>query len=240
MKTKCLIADDDDLAAKLLADYVNKSDDCEVVAMCENGLEVKTFLASNKVDILFLDIQMPYLSGIELLEQLNDKPAVIITTSYSDYALDGFRLDVIDYLLKPFPIDRFQHALNKAKEFVAFKNHRNHVHEQSPKTNFIFVKSDYKMVKISFDDILYVEGWKQYLKIFTPGKCIITLESLKAIEALLPSNGFIRIHKSFLVSIQHIHSSNRSSVKIGEKWLPIGQVFKEKLFLILNDRFKGL
>lgn len=237
MEIKCLIADDSDLAVKLLVDYLQKIENCVVTKICENGQEVKDFLSIEKVDLVLLDIQMPFLTGIELLEQLEDKPAVIITTSYSDYALDGFRLQVVDYLLKPFLFDRFEQAVERAKEYIQYKTSLNNGNQPAPSLNSLFVKADYKIIQIPFEDILYIEGWKQYVKIYTTEKCIITLERLKKMEELLPATDFIRIHKSFLVSLDKIKSSNKRVVEIKGKTVPIGNSFKEKLSLTLDKRF---
>jgi DNA-binding LytR/AlgR family response regulator len=237
MEIKCLIADDSDLAVKLLVDYLLKIENCVVTKICENGQEVKDFLSREKVDILLLDIQMPFLTGIELLEELEDKPAVIITTSYSDYALDGFRLHVVDYLLKPFLFDRFEQAIERAKEYIQYKSYQKNEHQADQSLHYLFVKSDYKVIKIPFEDILYIEGWKQYVKIYTTGKCIITLERLKKMEELLPAADFVRIHKSFLVALNKISSSNKKVVEIKGKTVPIGNNFKEKLSLTLNKQF---
>jgi two-component system, LytTR family, response regulator len=227
MPLQCIIVDDDDLAIRLLEDFVQQTPALKLVKSFENAVLAKEYLTGNSIDIIFLDIQMPYLSGLDFLEQLQQKPAVIITTSYPQYALDGYRLSVVDYLLKPFLIDRFNGAVQKAADYchyrkmIAAGNEKNMDH--------LFIKSDHKMIKVLFNDIFFIEGLKQYIKIHLADKFIVTLESMKRMEELLPQDVFIRIHKSYIICKNKIKSYSNSEVKIKDVLLPVGKTYKEQI-----------
>ncbi|MDP4267488.1 MAG: LytTR family DNA-binding domain-containing protein, partial [Bacteroidota bacterium] len=169
---------------------------------------------------------------ISFLKNLKNKPMVIFITAYEKYALEGFELDVLDYLLKPVPFDRFFKAVNKAHEYYNFLNNAETTHSSS--LNFIFVKADYKIVKVNIDDILYIEGLKDYIKIYTVDKLILTLSSLKAIETKLPSDNFIRVHKSYIVSVKRIEFIERSHIKIKDINIPISDNYRDKFFKIVE------
>ena len=231
---RCMVVDDEDLALALLEAYIRQTPSLQLAASCENAVQAAEILKQEPVDLIFLDIQMPYLTGLEFLEKNPDRPPVILTTSYADFALEGFRLQVLDYLLKPFSPDRFRQAVEKAAEFITFRQAYQAQHETS-KLDYIFVKSDYKMVRIRLSDILYVEGLKQYLKIFTTEKMIITLDSFHHLESLLPAEHFVRIHKSFLVAVAQITALKTNTVEIGKKLLPVGRAYKTALLSLKRD-----
>jgi DNA-binding LytR/AlgR family response regulator len=223
---RCLIADDEDLAVALLENYIQKMPQLELIKSFENALQVESFLLTETVDLLFLDIQMPYLTGFQLLEKMQSKPAVIITTSYSDFALEGFRLNVTDYLLKPFLFERFEQAVQKAIDY-------RHLRKNLPKKEeHIFIRAEQKMIKVNVDDILYVEGLKQYIKIFTAQKMYVTLESMKNIQEMLPPDRFVRIHKSFIISLDKIQSYSLRTVEINHKKIPVGRSYSNQIAFI--------
>lgn len=234
MKQKCLIVDDEYMARLLLENYVQKFPELELIGLCENALEALNVLRSEKIDILFLDIQMPHLTGLELVQTLQRKPAIIFTTAYSDHAVEGFRLDAIDYLLKPFSFERFVQAVNKAINYLSFKEDNSHSQavvgsESYKEVNHLFVKSDGKLVKIRLEEINYIEGLKEYVSIYTEKNRVITLQSLKNLEETLPNTHFQRIHKSYIIAIDKINSIVGNQVEINGKMIPIGLTYKNEL-----------
>lgn len=237
----CIAIDDEALALELIEDNIKKVPFLHLVKTCQSAFEAIEIMNQQPVDLLFLDIQMPDINGIKFLKSVSQKPMVIFTTAYDKYAIEGYELDVIDYLLKPIPFDRFLKAVNKAYDLFYLKNYSPQINPnkqfngKSP--DFIFVKADYSMVKINFDDILYIEGLKDYIKIYAGGKPVLTLTSLKSIEEKLPSDKFIRVHRSFIISLSKIKSVQKSIVKIGEKEIPLGDSFRDQ-FLQLIEKFK--
>jgi DNA-binding LytR/AlgR family response regulator len=228
-KLNCIIVDDDDLAIRLLADFVAQNTQLNLVQRFDDAREAQSFLQTQAIDVLFVDIQMPYLTGLELVEQLAQKPAIIITTSYPQFALEGFRLSVVDYLLKPYLSSRFEEAVQKALDYCQYQQ----ILQQQQQPDYLFVKADNKMVKIFFNDIVLVEGWKQYVKIHTTEKFVLTLDSMKNMEALLPANQFMRIHKSFIINKQKVTAFSGTAISLGKHQLPIGKTYKnqaEQLF----------
>jgi DNA-binding LytR/AlgR family response regulator len=238
---RCIAIDDENLALDLLEDNILKVPFLQLVKKCKSGIEALDVLRTEKIDLLFLDIQMPDISGIQLLKSLHHKPLVIFTTAYEKYALESFELDVIDYLLKPYSFDRFLKAVNKAQDYLSMheRNLEQPEKEEIGFTNqFIFVKSDYKLVKIEIPEIQYIESLKDYVKIFVGDKPVITLSSMKAIEEKLIAPDFIRIHRSFIVNIRKIQYIHRNYVKIGEKEIPIGDNYKDNFLQIINQKNK--
>ena len=236
---KCLIIDDEPLAIELLEDFVSKIPFLELVSSCSNGIEAISVLKTNKIDLIFTDIEMPDFSGIEFIKSLDVKPLFIFTTAYSHYAIEGFNLNAVDYLVKPIPFHRFLTAVNRAQELFLLKKEgttlpvQNNVQNDSP--NFIFVKSEYDNIKINFSDIKYIEGLKDYIKIFsTSHKPILTLSSFKKIEDKLPSNLFIRVHRSYIVSLNYIHSVQRNRILIDQVRIPIGNNYKDDFIKIIG------
>jgi DNA-binding LytR/AlgR family response regulator len=230
---RCLIVDDEPLAVELLEDFVSKVPFLELVSSCSNGIEAISIVKTTRIDLIFTDIEMPDFSGIELIKSLDVKPLFIFTTAYSHYAIEGFNLNAVDYLVKPIPFHRFLTAVNRAHEIFLLKKEDSRLavqpNAQVESVNFIFVKSEYDNIKINFDDIKYIEGLKDYIKIFsTSHKPILTLSSFKKIEDKLPSNLFIRVHRSYIVSIKHIHSVQRNRILIDQTRIPIGLNYKDE------------
>jgi DNA-binding LytR/AlgR family response regulator len=226
-----VIIDDEPLPVELLMAYATRIPGIEVVATFNDPGKALVFLREDPVDLIFLDIEMPHLNGIELLKSLPVKPMAIFTTAYPEFAIDGFELNAIDYLLKPFDFGRFQKAVEKAIEYQSFT--------QKPKGKnaepFIFVKSEYKAVKINFSEILYVEGMDSYVKIFTGGKPILSLMSMKAFLEMLPQEDFIRVHRSFIIPIAKVKSIRNKVIKIGEKEIPIGGTYEDVVEKIIQS-----
>ena len=222
----CLIVEDEPLARNLLTEYVNKVPDLRLVSACSSPLAALEILRKEHIDLLFLDIQMPELTGISFLRTLQKKPFVILTTAYSQYALEGYELDVVDYLLKPITFERFLRAVEKVNERVQIPQ-RVSENPMRPKDDFVFVKDGTKHVKIDLGDILYVEGLKDYVTIHTKNQKVITLQRLKALEEQLPSDRFIRIHHSYIVAVQAIDAVHKGEVKIGTAMLPISESYRK-------------
>lgn len=237
---RCLIVDDEPLAADLIEDFISKVPFLTLVNKCRNAFECIECLNSDTIDLIFLDIQMPNLTGIQLLKGLDKKPMVIFTTAYSEHAAESYNLDAIDYLLKPFTLERFLKAVNKAySRFSKKQESPRPIIQEAPKnisSDYIFVKSDYKTIKVETKDILYIEGLKDYVKIYSGGKPILSLLSLKLLEAKLPDKTFIRVHRSFIVSIPKIESIQKNRIIIGDKYIPIGENYKEAFYKII-ERF---
>jgi DNA-binding LytR/AlgR family response regulator len=228
MSYTCLIVDDEQLARRLLKEFVSKIPMLELKGMCKSPLEAMDILSSQHIDIMFLDIQMPDITGVEFIKSLQHKPATIFTTAYSEYALEGYQLDVIDYLVKPFPLDRFIKAVNKAIEYIDLKrNATNSNQQKDTDSNHLLLHADHKIYKVALDDIKYIEGLKEYVSYYTSEKRIIVLQSLKSIEESLPSDKFIRVHRSYIVPINKIKTLDGNQVQIGDKLIPIGRSYKE-------------
>jgi len=234
MNITCLVVDDEPLARNLLSDYVKKIPSLTLVGTCEGPLQAIEFLKSSSVDLLFLDIQMPELTGIGLLKSIPKKPMVIFTTAYSEYALEGYELDVIDYLLKPITFERFIKAINKVQARVTTT--RQTSAPQGLTDDFIFVKDGTKLVKIMINDILYVEGLKDYVTIHTKAQKVVSLQRLKSLEEQLPESLFIRIHNSFIVSLRAITSVHKNEVEIGNAFLPVGETYRKSFKEAIEKR----
>jgi DNA-binding LytR/AlgR family response regulator len=237
---RCIAIDDEKLALDLIEDDILKVPFLQLVKKCRSGIDALDALQTEKIDLLFLDIQMPDISGIQFLQSLPHKPLVIFTTAYEKYALEGFEMDVVDYLLKPYSFERFLKAVNKVKEHLTIqeKNQQQPAEEISFSTQFVFVKSDYKLVKIEISEIQYIESLKDYVKIVVGDKPVVTLSSMKAIEEKLVAPDFIRIHRSFIVNIRKIQYIHRNFVKVGEKEIPIGDNYKDNFLQIINQKNK--
>jgi len=236
---RCIVIDDENLALELIEDDILKVPFLQLVKKCRSGIEALDVLQTEKIDLLFLDIQMPDISGIQFLKSLPHKPLVIFTTAYEKYALEGFELDVVDYLLKPYSFERFLKAVNKAQEHMSIleKNQALPSTEEISFSNqYIFVKSDYKLVKIEIAEIQYIESLKDYIKIIVGDKPVVTLSSMKAIEEKLVAPDFIRIHRSFIVNLRKIQYIHRNFVKVGDREIPIGDNYKESFLQIINQK----
>jgi DNA-binding LytR/AlgR family response regulator len=235
LKLSCLIVEDEPLARSLLEDYVRKVPYLSLEAACADPLEALDYLRKNTVDLLFLDIQMPEVTGISLLKALQKKPLVILTTAYSQYALEGYALDVVDYLLKPITFERFLQAVEKARQ------RKENVPEViAPKPDeagqpFVFVKDGTKLVKVLLSEILYIEGLKDYVTIHTRQQKIVSLQRLKAMEEQLPSDQFIRVHHSYIVALRAIDVIHKGEIQIGAAFIPISDSYR-KAFKDFIDR----
>lgn len=237
-KIKCLIIDDEPLAQRVIEKYAEDVPSIEILSKCNNAFEALQALNEKEVDLIFLDINMPKLSGINFLKTLKNPPLTIITTAYSEYALEGYELDVLDYLKKPFSFERFLKAIQKAHERLKENTKETIVHEintaQSGDDSFIFVKSNKKTYKVNISDVFYIEALGDYIKIHTNDNMIVTYQSMKKVEALLPSNQFVRIHKSFIVSINKIKTIEGNMVEIKNEKLPIGSNYKQDFQNIID------
>lgn len=230
MKLKCLVVDDEPLAQRVIEKYVGEVPFLELAGKCSDAFEAMEVLQQEEVDLLFLDINMPRLSGINFLKTLKNPPLVIITTAYTEYALEGYELNVLDYLKKPFSFERFLLAAQKAQEKLQVENKTVEVEETGENMEFIFVKSNKKTFNVNLDTILYVEALGDYVKIYTTDGHIVTYQSLKGIEKLLPSKRFYRIHKSYIVSLSRIKSIEGNMVNMPNATLPIGNNYKQGFF----------
>jgi DNA-binding LytR/AlgR family response regulator len=223
-KLRTLIVEDEPLAREGLLAYVREIDFLEVVGVCENALEANKMIHSYQPHLMFLDIHMPKLSGIDFLKSLSHPPMVIMTTAYPNFALQGYELDVVDYLVKPYPFDRFLKAVNKAREFHVLKQV---IPSQAPKApssqEYVFVKIDNRLEKILFSELLFVEGMENYVAFHTESGKVISLLTMKKVEEMLPPQHFIRIHKSFIVAIAKIRSIEGNEVKVGSRMLPLSR-----------------
>jgi DNA-binding LytR/AlgR family response regulator len=235
--TKVIIVDDEPLALDILEAFIAKMPNLELVARCENAFEANEVLNENDIDLMFLDIQMPQISGVEFLKSLQNPPAVIFTTAFSEYALDGFELNIVDYLLKPISLDRFMKAVNKASERISQGNKNN---SDGDDDDYFFVKADKKLVKIGFDDILYIEGLKDYVIIKQETGRVITLQTMKSLESKLPSQHFKRVHRSYIVNTNKIKALDGNSLEVMEKGqvktIPIGKNYRDELLSQINEK----
>jgi len=231
---KCIIVDDEELAIEGLMDYVSKIDSLNIVATCSSGIEAFNFLQFNDVDLMFLDINMPQLTGLELLESLENKPLVILTTAYSQYAIEGFRLQVIDYLLKPYSFQRLMQAVEKANNTyhsqLLLKN------ELLETIEYIYIKTGDSFQKLWWADILYVNAMQNYLKLYFNNSSLIIHQTMTSFEEMAPSNVFFRIHNSYLVNINHIEKITGNQLLINGIELPISRQRKEKFMKTVIHR----
>lgn len=224
-KYNVLIVDDEFLARKLLSEYVSKVEFLNLVDTCPDATNAMQVLNKENIDILFLDIQMPDISGMEMLKLLNNRPSVVLTTAYSEYAVDAFALGVVDYLLKPFDYARFMQAINK----IVNKNVIESQNETNSLNDYLLVKADYKLYKVNYDDLLYIEGQHEYVTFHTTTKRITALYSLRNLEETLPKDKFVRTHKSFIVSIKNIEDIDKLNVTVAGNKIPIGASYRDAL-----------
>jgi DNA-binding LytR/AlgR family response regulator len=236
VKIRCLIIDDEPLAQRVVEKFIEDIPTLELAGKCKNAIEAIQFLDEKDVDLMFLDVNMPKLSGVNFLKTLKNPPFVILTTAYSEYAIEGYELDVIDFLIKPFSFERFLKAINKAHERLheRYKEKNNLsapvdsvAENRRLEDEYIFVKSNKKSYKINYSDLFYVEALGDYIKIYTSEKVIITYSSMKGIEAALPAGKFMRIHKSFIINISKIKTIEGNEVEIMNRKLPIGSNYKQ-------------
>ena len=230
---RCLAIDDEPLALELLEDNISKVPFLQLVASCSNPLEAMQVLQQEPVDLIFLDIQMPGLTGLQFIQSLTQKPMFILITAYEKYALDSYALDVVDYLVKPVSLDRFIKACNKAQElYLLRKNQAGNTKEAAP--DYLFVNVEYSLLKVVISNIVWIEGLKDYIKIHLrdTNKPIVTRMNMKAIEDELPSVSFVRIHKSYIVSISYLTAIRKSSVFIDDLELPVGESYRDAVMAL--------
>ncbi|NRF38710.1 LytTR family DNA-binding domain-containing protein [Pedobacter foliorum] len=246
IKLKCIAVDDEPLALDIIEDYVSKVPFLELVKRTENAIEALQLVQAGGIDLVFLDIQMPELTGIQFLKIANGKANYILTTAYSQYALESYDLNVSDYLLKPIAFDRFYKAVEKVHNQVkiaepvaapqSFVASAPSSTPANPIQDFIFVKTEHKIQKIQLDDILYIEGLKDYISIYTKAERVITLQNMKKMDETLPKGQFVRVHKSYIISLDKIESIERSRISICGKIIPIGDTYRDEFFKHIDNK----
>lgn len=236
---RCIAVDDEPLALDLLEDNISQVPYLQLVAKCRNAMEALETLRKEPIDLIFLDIQMPGLTGLQLIQSLASKPMVILITAYDQYALEGFNLDVIDYLVKPVAFDRFLKACNKAWEFHKLKSQPDHKSEGAGDPEYFFVNAEYSLVKVVIDDIIMIEGLKDYIKIhLVNNKPLVIRMSMKSIEEKLSPKKFLRIHKSYIVALAKITSIRKGSVFLGGLEIPVSDNYKDQLLSVVGHSGK--
>lgn len=230
--------DDEPLALQLVAGYIEKTPGLNLAGKFDNPLDAFEYMSKESVDMIFVDIQMPDLNGIEFTRAITKGPKVIFTTAYEKYALEGFKLDVVDYLLKPFSYDEFFNAVQKALRLIKLEQKNDPVQVET-NNQFLFLKSEYKIRRINFDEILYIEGLKDYVKVYLKNdpKPVLSLTSLKLLECKLPDTKFMRVHRSFIVNLGRIETIERSRIIFGKVFIPVSDQYKEKFQEFLNQNF---
>jgi DNA-binding LytR/AlgR family response regulator len=228
MKLRCLLIDDEPPALKILASYISNINGLEIVAQCKNAIEALDILHQKTVDVIFLDIKMPKILGTEFLKNLTHPPKVIFVTAYRDYAVEGYELDAVDYLVKPVSFERFFKAITKLNRMMDKEVVTTAVEYKSNPEAFVYLKVDRDMKKIFVNDIIYIESWKDYVKLFLAnGKNVLAKQSISAMENLLSEHMFLRVHRSYMVSLNKISSYNGLSVQLDTKEIPIGRLYKQ-------------
>ena len=237
MILKCVAIDDEPLALNVIADYIDKIPNVELQGRFTNSLEAIQFIDGNEVDLIFIDIEMPDMSGFDLIGKLKKKPLIIFTTAFSEYAVEGFKIDAIDYLLKPIDYPDFLKSVKKATEYLSLKNEKNTL-VQSNK-DFLFIKSEYKVIRVNFDDIIYIQGMSEYVKIHrVNSRPIMTLLSMKSLEAQLPAAKFMRVHKSYIVNLFKVNMIERNEIVYEDGTLiPISQQYKANFQRFVDENF---
>jgi DNA-binding LytR/AlgR family response regulator len=238
MKITCIAVDDEPLAVKKISGYIQKTPFLELVAECRSAFEAMEIIHKTKIQLLFIDINMPDLSGMEFVKSLTDKPYVVFTTAYSEYALEGFQVDAVDYLLKPITFSNFLKAANKVKNLIELTENSQ---KESIRTtaSHLFVKSEYKLIRIELDDIKYIESQHEYIKIhLISSSPVMTQLSLKSIEEQLPSDRFMRVHRSYIVNLAKISVIDRNRIVFdGKVYIPVSDQYKEKFQLYIDGNF---
>ena len=241
MKIKCLAVDDEPLALQQINSYIEKTPFLESVALCQSAFEALEYMKMNEVDLMFVDINMPDINGLEFVKSLTTKPQIIFTTAYSEYAFEGFQVDAIDYILKPINYSNFLKAVNKAKKWFDLieQSAKPQVTQPTQGEDVIFVKSDYKLVRIQVDEIKYIESANEYIKIYQDNNEVITtLIRLKSIQEQLPADKFMRIHRSFIINLTKIKAVERSRIFMDSKlFIPIGDQYKESFQAYIEKTF---
>jgi len=229
---RTLIVDDEPLALDILENYIEKLPDLELVAKCDNAIDANDLIQKGEVDLVFLDINMPQMTGLELVKSLSNPPKIVFTTAYAEHAVEGFELNAVDYLMKPFALDRFMKSVNKVKEAMDSSS--------NVADDFFFVKADKKLMKVKFSEILYIEGLKDYVIIKKEVGRVIALQTMKSLQAKLPSSLFQRVHRSYIVNIQRINAVVGNTIELTEsgkpKHIPIGKNYKEDILSIVEKK----
>jgi DNA-binding LytR/AlgR family response regulator len=231
---RCIAVDDEPLALELLEDNISKVPFLQLMAACDSVTDAMKVMEKETIDLIFLDIQMPGLTGLQFIESMTEKPMIILITAYKQYALESYNLDVTDYLVKPVSLDRFIKACNKAKQLFELKSSQKNNGSSKDIPDYIFVNADYSLVKINFSDIIYIEGLKDYIKIHLKSAQhpVVTRMPMKTIEEQLPPSQFMRIHKSYIVSVAYITAIRKSSVFVGSLELPLSDTYRDAVSAI--------
>ena len=232
--TRCLVVDDEPMARDVLRRYIEKVPTLQLAGECSNAIDALVFLQNNGIDLIFLDIRMPELLGTEFVQSLQSPPKIIFTTAFKEYALDGFELDAVDYLLKPVRFERFLRAVNKAFPKKGGDHADTNSELRKTGSDFIYLRVDRKLVKILLTDLLYIESARDYVKVFTKDKSYITRQTISSIEAMLSGSEFIRIHRSFIISVSKIKSFTNEMVEIGNNELPIGKFYRNNFVKMIG------
>ena len=232
---RCLVVDDEPPAREIISRYIEQLPELKLAGECANAMQALSFLQHQTIDLLFLDIQMPQLKGTDLLKIVKNPPKVIFTTAHAEYALQGYELDVVDYLLKPIPFERFVKAVHKiiqsgSDNISALAAIQPEIKQEA----FVYFRADRKMVKVMLSDILYIESMKDYIKVVTTNGPLVTKQSMNSVEAMLPENLFIRTHRSFIVSLPKIKSFTHELIEIEKTEIPIGKLFRNRVMKILH------
>jgi two-component system, LytTR family, response regulator LytT len=234
MIIKCLALDDEPLALEKMGNYIRKTPFLELVSSCRSGFEAIDFLSKTRVDLIFADINMPDINGLDFVRSLQDKPQIIFITAFSEYAFEGFKVNALDYLLKPIGYNEFLKAANKARNY--FETIRASREERDENKDYLFVKSEYKIVRISLDEIIYIEGMREYVRIhLTTGKSLMPLISLRVLEEQLPSSKFMRVHRSYIVNLEKINTIDHSRIVFdGKVYIPVSEQYKDYFQKFIN------
>lgn len=235
-----ILVDDEPLALDILSTYVEQIEELTLIALCKNAMEAKAAMKNNKIDIMFLDIQMPEITGIDLVKTLPNPPLIVFTTAFPNFAVEGFELNAVDYLLKPVSFERFKTAVKKCiKKLTVDQDSYDNQPEKSSQHDYIFVKADKKLVKVNYHDILYIEGLKDYVIIRTEHGRVITLQTMKSLESKMPSDMFLRIHRSYIVNIEKINAVNGNMVEVTEKnetkQISVGKNYRDDLLKVIEE-----
>jgi len=237
MMIKTIAIDDEPLALQLITGYISRTPFLEFKGGFDNPLDAMEYISKEQIALIYLDIQMPDLSGIEFIRTLKEKPKIIFTTAFAKYALEGFKLEVVDYLLKPFNYEEFLNSAQKARALIELEGKAMKTVVASEE--YLFLKSEYKIKRINFNDIIYIEGLKDYVKVYTINdpKPVLSLTSLKSLESKLPEDKFMRVHRSFIVNLQRIDTIERSRIVFGKVYIPVSDPYKEKFQKFLDKNF---
>lgn len=235
-----IIVDDEPLALDIMETYVEQLPDLNLVKRCENALEAREVLKSNDIDIIFLDIQMPELTGIDFVKTLANPPLIVFSTAFPNFAVDGFELNAVDYLLKPVSFDRFKKAVQKCFEKMESKPTKSIMEPEETQQEYIFVKADKKLIKVKYSDILYIEGLKDYVIIRTETGRVITLQTMKSLEDKMPMKNFMRVHRSYIVNVDKITAITGNMIELIErnetKQIPVGKNYRDELSKVIDDK----